>query len=66
MLPAKKSLFEDEQSKVDEILQSATKQLLQQQMSETSHKVNETLTKKRSLDASLLSTLEAARDSQLT
>ena len=65
MLPAKKPLFEDEQSKVDEILQSAMKQLLLQRMAETSRKINETLAKKRSMEASLVSTLEAARDSQL-
>ena len=48
-LPKKKSLFEDEQSKVDEILQKASSALLIQRIAEISRKISETLARKISL-----------------
>lgn len=65
LLPKKKSLFEDEQSKVDDILQTASNALLAQRISETSRKKSELLLRKTVIEKNVLKTLEASRDSQL-
>ena len=64
-LPKKKSLFEDEQSKVDEILNKASMALLMQRLAEISRKISEIQVRKQSLESDLMKTLESARDSQL-
>ena len=64
-LPKKKSLFEDEQSKVDDILQKASIALLMQRIAEISRKKSETLARKGSLESDFVKTLESSRDSQL-
>lgn len=65
LLPKKKSLFEDEQSKVDEILQKASIALLMQRIAEISRKKSETLARKGSLESDFVKSLESSRDSQL-
>ena len=50
-IPTKKALFEDEQSKDDEILHMACQSLLQHRIHETSRKIRETRSKKRAKDA---------------
>ena len=64
-LPKKKSLFEDEQSKVDEILNKASMALLMQRLAEICRKISEIQVRKQSLESDLMKTLESARDSQL-
>ena len=65
LLPKKKSLFEDEQPKVDEILLTASNALLSQRIAEISRKSSETLAHRNAVEADLLKTLESSRDSQL-
>jgi hypothetical protein len=65
LLPKKKSLFEDEQPKVDAILLTASKALLSQRIAEISRKTSETLAHRKAVEADLLKTLESSRDSQL-
>ena len=65
MLPKKKSLFEDQQSKADEILQSAMNSLLALRISETSRKLSESVTQKASLERVFLKVLQDSRDAQL-
>ena len=65
LLPKKKALFEDEQSKVDEILHTACQSLLQHRIHETSRKIRETRSKKLSLEQKLFSTFGSAREVQI-
>ena len=65
LLPKKKSLFEDEQPKVDAILLTASNALLSQRIAEISRKQSETLAHRNAVEADLLKTLESSRDSQL-
>ena len=65
MLPKKKSLFEDEQCKVDDILQTAMKSLLLQRIAETSRKMSENIPHRTALENDFFATLETSRDSQL-
>ena len=64
-LPKKKSLFEDEQSKVDDILKSAATALLMQRMAEIARKRSEILARKTTVENNFLKTLDSSRDSQL-
>ena len=64
-LPKKKTLFEDQQSKADEILQSAMISLLDLRISETSRKLSESLAQKASLERDFLKVLQDSRDAQL-
>ena len=64
-LPKKKSLFVDEQSKADDILQTASNALLAQRIAEISRKKSELLVHKATLEKDALKTLESSRDSQL-
>ena len=65
LLPKKKLLFVDEQSKVDDILQTASNALLAQRIAEISRKKSELLVHKTTLEKDMLKTLESSRDSQL-
>ncbi len=65
LLPKKKSLFEDQQSKVDEILRTAMISLLTHRIAETSRKMSECLARKASLEREFLFTLQCSRDAQL-
>ena len=65
MLPKKKLLFVDGQSRVDDILQTASNALLAQRIAETSRKKSELLVCKAVLEKDMLKSLEASRDSQL-
>ena len=58
-LPKNKSLFEDERSKVDEILQKASSALLIQRIAEISRKISETLAQ-RSVEDALLKIFESS------
>ena len=66
LLPKKKSLFEDEQPKVDAILQSAITSLLEQRYSETSRKKSLNLAKRAELESNFFKTIEWSRDNQLS
>ena len=61
----KRSLFVDEQSKVDDILQTASNAILAQRIAEISRKKSELLVHKATLEKDMLKTLESSRDSQL-
>ena len=65
LLPKKKSLFEDEQPKVDEILLTASNALLSQRIAEISRKKSETLAHRNAVETDLLKSLSSSRDSQL-
>ena len=65
LLPKKKTLFEDQQSKADEILQSAMNSLLDLRISGTSRKLSESLAQKASLERDFLKVLQDSRDAQL-
>ena len=65
LLPKKKTLFEDQQSKADEILQSAMNSLLDLRSSEASRKLSESLAQKASLERDFLKVLQDSRDAQL-
>jgi hypothetical protein len=65
LLPKKKSLFENEQPKVEAILLRASNALLSQKTAEIFRKKSETLAHRKTVEAALLKTLESSRDSQL-
>ena len=65
LLPKKKTLFEDQQSKADEILQSAMNSLLDLRSSEAFRKLSESLAQKASLERDFLKVLQDSRDAQL-
>ena len=65
LLPKKKALFEDEQSKVDGILHTACQSLLRHRIHETARKIQETHSKKRSLEQKMFSTFDSAREAQI-
>ena len=57
LLPNRKALFEDEQSKVYDILHTACQSLLRHRIHETTRKIQETHSKKHSLEQKMFSTL---------
>ena len=61
MLPKKKSLFEDHQPHVDEILQKAMNSLLSLRIEELSRKMTDPKSRKASLEKDLLITLKSSR-----
>ena len=65
MLPKKKSLFEDQQSKADEILQTAMNSLLSHRIVEISRELSESSAQKASLERQFLIVLINSRDAQL-
>ena len=65
LLPKKKALFEDEQSNVDDILQTAMNALLRHRIGEISRKISESKTRITSLEREFLSILQNSRDAQL-
>ena len=65
LLPKKKALFEDEQSNVDDILQTAMNALLRHRITEISRKISESKTRIISLEREFLSVLQNSRDAQL-
>ena len=65
LLPKKKSLFVDEQSKIDDILLTASNALLSQRIAETSRKKYEFLVQKAAIEKDLVKSLESYRDLQL-
>lgn len=65
LLPKKKALFEDGQSNIDDILQTAMNALLRHRIEEVSRKISESKTKITSLEREFLSVLQNSRDAQL-
>lgn len=65
-LPKKKSLFEDHQPQVDEILQTAMNSLLLLRIKELSRKMSDLKSRKASLEKDVLITLKSSRDTQLS
>ena len=65
LLPKKKALFEDEQSNIDDILQTAMNALLRHRIEEISRKISESETKITSLEREFMSMLQNSRDAQL-
>ena len=66
MLPKKKSLFEDHQPHVDEILQKAMNSLLSLRIEELSRKMTDPKSRKASLEKDLLITLKSSRNTQIS
>ena len=65
LLPKNKALFEDEQSKVDHVLYTTCQSLLQHKIHETTRKIQETHSKKCSLEQKMFSTFDSAREAQI-
>ena len=65
LLPKKKALFEDQQSYIDDILQTAMNALLRHRIEEISRKIAESKTRITSLEQEFLSVLQSSRDAQL-
>lgn len=66
LLPKKKSLFEDHQPQVDEILQTVMNSLLLLRIKELSRKMSDLKSRKASLEKDVLITLKSSRDTQLS
>ena len=62
LLPKKKSLFEDHQPQVDEILQTAMNSLLLFRIKELSRKMSDLKSRKASLEKDVLITSKSSRD----
>ena len=65
LLPKKKSLFEDEQDKIDEILTYGTSQLLTRRTSETKRKLTELKSRIQAAEKSFIETISLSREAQL-